>query len=218
MKVLLIDDHKLVRDALIAFLEHVRPDMEVEESGTLQEALALLSESSGIELVLLDLSMPDTKGLEGLDILRTRYPEIPIVVLSATSDTETILEAIKQGAVGYIPKNLSGRVMVRAVELVLAGERFIPSKVVDEESNASGGSDAGLHEDTGLEKMFAQLTPRQRQVLELLILGKANKEISNALGIKEITVGYHLKGLFQKFGVANRTQVVATALQMGWKV
>lgn len=217
MKILLVEDHKLVRDALVAFLDHVRPDIDVQEAGNLGEGIEILTQEKDIELVLLDLSLPDIEGLDGIGILKKRFPKTPIVILSATSDKETILEAMKKGAEGYIPKNLSGRVMIRAMELVLAGEKFIPSAVMDENRGDVDPSGTIFQGRTGLKNLFVQLTLRQRQILELLVLGKTNKEIGSELGIKAITVGYHLKGLFRKLGAVNRTQVVATALQMGWK-
>ena len=217
MKILLIEDHKLVRDALVAFLESVCPGIEVEEVGCLEEGVELLLKQSGIELVLLDLGMPKIEGLDGIGILKKRFPKIPIIILSARSDKETILEAMEKGAEGYIPKTLSGRVMIRAMELVLAGEKFIPSAVIDENRGDVDPSGTISRGTTELNNLFVQLTPRQKQILGLLILGKANKEIGSELGIKEITVGYHLKGLFRQLGAENRTQVVATALQLGWK-
>lgn len=217
MKALLIEDHKLVRDALVVFLEHLRPDIDVQEAGNLGEGIEILTQEKDIELVLLDLSMPDTEGLDSIGILKKRFPKTPIIILSAACDKETILDAMKKGAQGYIPKTLSGHVMIRAMELVLAGEKFIPSTVVDENREDVDRSDTIFRARTGLENLIVKLTRRQKQILGLLILGKANKEIGRELGIKEITVGYHLKGLFRHLGATNRTQLVATALQMGWK-
>lgn len=214
MKLLLIEDHKLLRDSLIEYLGRTRPDIEVDEANSLEEGLKQLSTKSDIELVLLDLNLPDASGLAGLDIVRKSYPETPVVVLSANNDSKTILKAIDQGAVGYIPKDLSGRVLVRALDLIMEGEIFIPSKAIEED-----GSNAKNRRDTeGTLASDKKLTSRESQVLELLVLGKTNKEISTQLEIKQVTVGYHLKGLFRKFDAKNRTEVAAKALQSGFGV
>lgn len=216
MKILLIEDHKLLRDSLKHYLGHTRPDIKVDEANSLEEGLKQLSKKSGIELILLDLNLPDSKGLNGIDIIKKSYPKIPIVVLSAKSDSQTILNAIDRGAVGFIPKELSGRVLVRALDLVMEGEIFIPSKAIEENRLYSKSSAIDQQKKEETLVFGRKLTSRELQVLELLVLGKTNKEISNYLDIKQVTVGYHLKGLFWKFEATNRTEVAAKALQLGF--
>lgn len=211
MKLLLIEDHKLLRDSLKEYLGRTRPDIEFHEASSLEDGLKQLSKKSDLELILLDLNLPDSSGLSGIDIIKKSYPKIRVVILSANNDSKVILKAIDLGAVGYIPKDLSGRVFVRALDLIMEGEIFIPSKALEE----VGSDTKGQHKKEETLASDKNLTARESQVLELLVLGKTNKEISNLLDIKQVTVSYHLKGLFRKFEAKNRTEVAAKALQLG---
>ncbi len=216
-RVLIVDDHQLVADALTKYLLRINSEVGVTHTTKFGDALKIARESEEFDLAILDLYLPDLSGLEGLTILRREFPSVPIVMISGVADLRQILDAFDRGAAGFIPKDLSAAAIVKALELVLAGERYIPSIVV---------SDRGLiGEGVGrIEKRTWQqgsplnkLTAREREVHALLIEGHPNKEIAQIIGVKEVTVAFHLKGVFKKLGVSNRAEAVAVALRLGWK-
>jgi len=149
----------------------------------------------------------DRHFMNGLERMRARFPRVPTVVLSGNLSQSRIKEALNRAAAGYIPKTLGGRAMLSSLELVLAGETFVPSLAISENDGGTGPADANAP--------LTSLTPREREVLSHLIEGEANKGIAQALDIKEITVKVHLTKLFRKLNVSNRTQAVRVALDRG---
>lgn len=217
MQVLLADDHRLVREGLTFFLERLDTDVSVVEAGTFDEALSQASETDNLDLIILDLVMPGMNGFTGLEVMRSRFPGVPVVILSGSYNRSDVLTALDRGAQGYIPKNLSGKAMIRALQLVVSGERYVPSVIFsDTEGNSSvtRGFVAGNYSG---DSPLNRLTPRERDVLGHLSQGLTNKEIARNLGLKEVTVKIHLKGVFRKLGATNRTQAVKIALQLGWE-
>lgn len=216
MRVLIADDHPLVTDALTGYLKQINPDAEVVAAQTLDQALERLAEEASIDLVVLDLYMPGMQGLEGLTTVRSRYPDIPVVMISGIADRRQIMEALERGAVGFIPKELASAALIKALELVLAGEIYVPSTLIPgrglREDSAGYGRAAAVEEGSP----FSELTARERQVLALLLKGYSNKQIAQELGTKEITAAFHLRGVFRKLGVSNRTQAAAVAFRSGW--
>ncbi len=216
MRVLVVDDHQLVADALTKYLLRINSEASVTHTTTFGDALKIARESEGFDLAILDLYLPDLSGLEGLTILRHEFPNVPIVMISGVADLRQILDAFDRGAAGFIPKDLSAAAIVKALELVLAGERYIPSIVV----SGSGLIEEGVGR---IEKGTWQqgsplhkLTAREREVLAGLIEGNSNKKIAQIIGVQEGTAAFHLKGVFKKLGVSNRAQAVAVALRLGW--
>lgn len=216
MHVLIADDHPLVADALNEYLKSIDPDLEVTRSESLQGASENAEKSGGFDLIILDLNMPGMNGLEGLTLIRNRFPDIPVVIISGAARRRDILDAFDRGAAGFIPKDLSGRTIIKALELVLAGEKYVPSSLVAKGGfgmGAAGYGEQGMWEpDSPLNK----LTARERQALALLLEGCSNKEIADRLGLKVITAAFHLQGVFKKLGVSNRTQAATTAIRLGW--
>jgi DNA-binding NarL/FixJ family response regulator len=217
MRVLVADDHELVADAIKKYLKRIDPDVEVVAVTTFEQAMDRLRAPGGFNLIILDLILPDMPRVEGLTLMRNENPDVPIIMISGIAGRGEIVEALDRGAAGFIPKDLSSTAMVKALELVLAGERYVPSRIL---------SDSGsMAEETGyLRKMphdadgqLNKLTVREREVLSLLIKGCSNKEIARQLGVKEITAAFHLRGVFKKLGVSNRTQAAAVALRLGWE-
>ena len=200
MRIILADDHVMIREGLKPFVERIAADAVVQEAGSLPDVLTLLKEGPA-DLVVLDLKMPGMNGFQGLVTLRQLYPGMRCVMLSAVADRDHVLEAIRLGADGFIPKHLSGAAMVSALQLVLSGERFIPSMLVE------GGADAGHQRDSGGE-LISRLTPRERDILRLLREGLPNKVIANRLDVSEVTVKSHLGNVFRKLGVQNRLQAM----------
>lgn len=200
MRIILADDHVMIREGLRPFVERIAAGTKVLEAGSFPEVVELLK-AGAVDLVILDLKMPGMNGFQGLVTLRREYPAVRCVMLSAMADREHVLEAIRLGADGFIPKHLSGAAMVSALQLVLSGERFIPAMLVDG-SNAVGGADQTAGE------LIGRLTPRERDILRLLREGHPNKVIANRLDVSEVTVKSHLGNVFRKLGVQNRLQAM----------
>lgn len=201
MRVILADDHVMIREGLRPFVERVAQNARVDEAGSFPEVMAHLKDE-GADLVILDLKMPGMNGFQGLTTLREQFPATRCVMLSALADRDHVLEAIRLGAAGFIPKHLSGAAMVSALQLVLSGERFIPSMLVE------GGNDPAGSSERGGGDLISRLTPRERDILRLLREGLPNKVIANRLDVSEVTVKSHLGNVFRKLGVQNRLQAM----------
>ncbi len=216
MRILLADDHTLVRENLRDFLHGLAPDVVVLEAETFPEAETIASRHARLDLVILDLLMPGMDGLEGLRRMLKLKPNVPVVILSGSTRQRDIVGAIELGAKGFIPKTISGKAMLNALHMILSGETYVPSAVL-RAAAAENGDDALVGGLGGGAKgdPVQGLTRRQQQVLDLLVMGHTNKRIAKELDLKEITVKIHLQSVFRKFGVSNRTQAVALALQRG---
>ncbi|MGE5514350.1 MAG: response regulator [Bacteroidota bacterium] len=200
MRIILADDHVMIREGLRPFVERIAAGTQVLEAGSFPEVIELLK-GEPVDLVILDLKMPGMNGYQGLMTLRREYSSTRCVMLSAMADREHVLEAIRLGADGFIPKHLSGAAMVSALQLVLSGERFIPAMLVD-------GSGGGNGADRNAGELIGRLTPRERDILRLLREGHPNKVIANRLDVSEVTVKSHLGNVFRKLGVQNRLQAM----------
>ena len=214
MQLLIADDHKLVLEALSAYLRKLKPDIEITQAGSFGEAYDVLNERPTYDLVILDLHMPGMNGLEGLERLKAKYSSLPVVVISGQATNEQAREALDKGAAGFLPKDVSGEAMLKALELVLAGEVYVPSMAL--QATEGRGGPAGQAFDA--ESPMSQLTVRELEVLGLLIQGQSNKEIAGALGLKYVTVAYHLKNIYRKLGVRNRTGAINKAIKLGWTI
>lgn len=201
MRIILADDHVMIREGLRPFVERIAADTQVLEAGSFPEVVERLK-AGPVDLIILDLKMPGMNGYQGLVTLRHDYPTTRCVMLSAMADREHVLEAIRLGADGFIPKHLSGAAMVSALQLVLSGERFIPAMLVDDSSIPGHAGDPNAGE------LIGRLTPRERDILRLLREGHPNKVIANRLDVSEVTVKSHLGNVFRKLGVQNRLQAM----------
>eukprot|EP00003_Mantamonas_plastica_P006720 TRINITY_DN15548_c0_g1_i1.p1 TRINITY_DN15548_c0_g1~~TRINITY_DN15548_c0_g1_i1.p1 ORF type:complete len:175 (-),score=42.28 TRINITY_DN15548_c0_g1_i1:31-555(-) len=166
---------------------------------------------------MLDLRMPGMNGLEGLKRALDKVASSTFVVLlSGTYRSEDVRHAIEAGAHGFIPKTLRGQALANAVQLVLAGDKYLPSSILNDLGDGMGGGgdgDSRMVGGFGNEGDFARLTPREREVLALLSEGRPNKDIARHLDLREITVKYHLKNIYRKLNVSNRAQAVKMALE-----
>jgi DNA-binding NarL/FixJ family response regulator len=205
LKVLVVDDHTLIREALRDVLAELDPECEVFEAPDGAIAVLLACEQPGLDLVLLDLNLPDMDGFTLLADLRQRYPATGVVVLSGVKDQKSVTRAIDLGAVGYIPKSTPHEVMVSALRLVCAGGVYLPPEVL-----------AGVHR-ASRSVAEPQLTERAGEVLALLLQGKSNKLICRELGVTEATVKNHVTAILKAFNVDNRTEAVIAAGRLGWK-
>jgi len=209
MRILLADDHDLIRDTIEEFLKRLAADLQVSHAATLPEALDVLRAAGDLDLILLDLRMPGMNGLAGLKSVQAESGGVPIVILSGETDPDTVRSALQAGAAGFVPKTMRGTAMLNALRLVLAGERYVPDILLAEQT---ARADSGAHGDRGL----ALLTRRERDVMRLLVQGLSNKEIGGSLKIEVVTVALHLRSIYRKLGVASRTQAVRMALEQGW--
>jgi DNA-binding NarL/FixJ family response regulator len=211
MKVLVVDDHALIRDAMRSVLTELAADMSVLEASDSRRAMRLIELNSDLQLVVLDLGLPDRDGIEVLADLRKRCPTIAVVVLSALEDRDSVLRALDLGAVGFIPKSAPRDVMVNALRLVLAGGIYIPPEALARPAvnEAKAPSRPASPAELGL-------TERQLEVLALMMQGKSNKVISRLLDVAEPTVKHHVTAILKALKVANRTEAVIAAGSLGW--
>lgn len=217
MRILLADDHDLVREALSLLFQQYFEGCEVVEAGALEPALERIEEDNSFDLVLLDLRMPGMNGLEGLKRTLGKVASgTSVVLLSGAYRSEDVRNAIESGAHGFIPKTLRGQTLANAIQLVLAGEKYLPSSILDDLGDGlSRGQDreGRMAGGFGSDGDFGRLTPREREVLALLSEGRPNKDIARHLDLREITVKYHLKNIYRKLNVSNRAQAVKVALE-----
>lgn len=212
MKILIADDHELFRDGLRLVLSELGPDLQVIEASSYDQTLEIANREDGLDLVLLDLVMPGMPWNEGLGAVKRRLPKVPVVILSASEERRLVLEAVRLGAAGFIPKTTSSKVMLSALRLVMSGGVYLPPALIDESSVVGGRGDAP-HSDLSLES--TPLTPRQREVLALLGQGKSNKEIARILNLSEGTVKLHVTAILKALNVSNRTGAVVAASRLG---
>ena len=199
IRILIADDHYIVRMGLVALVS-TEGDMEVvAEAADGNEALALFARHEP-DLLLLDLRMPGKGGLQTIVEVRSQFPEARILVLSAFDGDEDIYRALQSGAQGYVLKNTTGDKLIPALRTVATGQTWIPTDVASQ---------------LAVRKIREQLTSREVQVLKELAKGLANKEIAESLNISEHTVKDHLKSILGKLHVADRTEAVTTAIQRG---
>lgn len=207
MKILLVDDHALFRDGVSLLLERHFAEVELLHASTLSQAVVLLARHPDVDLVLLDLALPDSNGLGALARLREAASHLRIVVMSADDTCATVQSAIEQGAAGFIPKTVQGTVMETALRTVLDGAVFVPPNTYGDMQAASAEA-----------AVMLELTPRQLDVLRLLIEGAPNKVICRQLDIAPSTVKTHMAEIFRKLAVNNRTQAVFAVARLGLRL
>lgn len=202
MRLLIIDDHPVVREGLAAVLRQRGADTEVLEAADGEAGLQLLAQRPDVACVLVDLRLAGLGGLATLARVRATRPGLPVLVVSASEDAADVRRAMAAGASGYVPKSAGRSTLLAALQLVLAGERYVPPLLLAEAAPAAA--------------TVTGLTPRQREVLALLCQGHANREIGLALQMHEKTVKAHVGALFKVLGVVNRTQAVEAARSAGF--
>ena len=218
MKVLVIDDHVLIRDALRGVLRELKDDATVLEASQCRQAMQLVDEHSDVGLILLDLNLPDRNGFDVLAELRERYPAISTVVLSAFNDRDNVARALDLGALGFIPKSSTREVMLSALRLIFSGGIYIPPDILGPRDTAPSpaASNTGRTEPRALSPRDLGLTDRQVDVLALMMQGKSNKAICRALDLAEPTVKNHVTAILKALKVTNRTEAVIAVGALGW--
>jgi DNA-binding NarL/FixJ family response regulator len=198
VKILCVDDHELFRDGLKSALAALSPEPELLEAHTGQQALELLERDPEVGLVSIDLGLPDWDGLALLRAVRERFPTVAAVVVSASQRPSDARAALDSGASGFVPKRAGRAVLVSAIQLVLAGEVYVPPLLLEDGAGAAPA-----------------LSPRQREVAELLVKGLTNKEIAGVLGIGAGTAKTHVAAILETLGVSNRTEAVLALVERG---
>lgn len=207
MKILIADDHALFRDGLGMRLEQLYPNMVILQASNFGQALKILEEDKQINLIILDLDMPDMSWETGLAAIRQKAKDTRFVVISASEDIRNIRKALNDGACGYIPKRSEPKILSRALQLILDGGSYLPPELLSTTTPSENKGEAKSKNKT--------LTARQMQVLKLIAQGLSNKQIAYEMGVSEATVKLHINALLRAIGVTNRTQAVITAQKMG---
>jgi DNA-binding NarL/FixJ family response regulator len=205
-RIVIADDHPLVRGALRQAVASAVENAEIQECGSLQEVTKALETSGDVDLVLLDLAMPGVRGFSGLMVLRAQHPGAPVVVVSGNEDRSVIRLCMDFGASGFIPKSTDIATMQAAIRAVLAGDVWAPADV-----DLSAPVDRDMADSV---RRLASLTPQQVRVLMMLSEGLLNKQIAYELSVSEATVKAHVSAILQKLGVESRTQAVIAAARI----
>ncbi|MBJ7536455.1 response regulator [Marinomonas transparens] len=195
MKILILDDHPLFREALSYILLKLEEKVCILEASDYGMALQHIAENSDIDFISLDLCLPGKDGFAALDTIKQNYPAMPIVVISSSDHYNDIKRALDSGARGYIPKYTESVVMLNALRLILSGGIYTPPNLINDKT---------------------PLTPRQVEVLKLLIEGLSNKVIASRMELAEGTVKMHITSIFKSLGVSNRTQAAMVAKSQGY--
>ena len=218
MRILLADDHALVREGLVLTLSALMPDTHFIEAQSAEEVRAAMTDGAAFDLILLDLFMPGTDNFSLLTELCHEDPDLPVVVLSGSTDPTHMRKALDLGASGYIPKSSTGEVMLSALRLVLAGGIYVPPDMLrlpaEAPREAAGKARQAMAAD-GQAEIRLQLTGRQLDVLACLAEGKSNKQIARDLDLSENTVKIHVAAILRALNVNNRTQAAMAAREQG---
>jgi DNA-binding NarL/FixJ family response regulator len=215
MKILIVDDHALVRRGMHYVVKEGFPDAEVTEAESAAAALEHVNHGADVDLALVDVRMPDLDGLELLRALKADRPEMPVIMLSTYDNAPYVKRALADGASGYLLKDATPEDLSQAINVALSGSGNVLSPRVIQnlfEEHEAAGRDASAANGRRGEY---NLTQREHDILELLAEGRANREIAQRLYLSEKTVKAHLAAIFRKLGVTNRTQAAMMAVQMG---
>ncbi|QGM44265.1 response regulator [Methylocystis heyeri] len=207
MKLLIIDDHPVMREGLAALLRQVEPGAEILLAGESGQGLNIAEAHPDLDGVILDLSMPGIGGIETIQEFGRRRPQLPVIVLSSSEDPRDVRRAMAAGALGYVPKSAPPQTLLSALHFVLAGNLYVPTLLLSE----TGAATTQTRTNAG-----SRLTERQIEVLTLVCEGLPNKEIGFRLGLSEKTVKAHVTSIFKTLNVVNRTQAIAVAKDLGF--
>ena len=215
MRILVVDDHPLMADAIVLAMRTLDRATEVETAANLRDAIAR-AEQASFDLCLLDLGLPDCSGLEALEKIRASLPALPVVVVSGSDDTTSVLRALDLGAMGYIPKTSPRDVLLGAVRLVASGGIYVPvealkAREAGEHAPAAAAAPSKTAADLGL-------SARQWEVLGLLLKGLPNKLIARKLDISENTTKIHVSAVLRALDVSSRTQALLAANRLGLRL
>jgi two-component system nitrate/nitrite response regulator NarL len=205
MRLLLADDHHLVREAIATYLTRAAPDISCAEASDFHQVRERLAHDADFDLIILDYRMPGMNGLSGLDEVKAKLPQARVAIMSGAMDGGEAGRALERGAAGVIMKSLRGTALLTALRLMAAGETYVPSAVL----NALPGRHSAVRRSLG------NLTPREMDCIEHLVRGSPNREIGDRLAISATTVKLHLNSAFKKMGARNRSDAVRIAMLQG---
>lgn len=214
LRIVVADDHALVRGGIGVLIKTLYPDSELVECNNYDRTLKALDQPESVDLLLLDLLMPGMDLIRSVKHICTRWPDVPVIVISVREDMQTIREALRSGAMGYIPKTSSPDVTMNAIRLVLSGGIYVPPDALQLGSGMAS-SDSQLSEEFGLSADAASprgahgLTRRQEDVMRLMSEGRSNKEIAAELDLTAGTVKMHLSRIYKVLGAKSRTEAIA---------
>lgn len=217
MKYLIVDDHALITGALSLMLEDRDPEAEVHTAATAREALDLVNREGDADLLILDLSMPDVTGTELMEEIVRMQPMLKILVVSGLADQESIMRVLQLGAAGFVPKSLDTEMLGNAIDFVLKGGVFIPSKLLTESQRVGFFTRTAAHLKSSAEEPV-HLTERQKDVLTLLAQGAPIKRICRELDLSGGTVKTHVAAIYRAFGASNRTEALLAARRAGFDI
>ncbi len=210
-RALIVDDHPIIRDALVTSLVSLSVFDEVDTARSFQELLDKLEQEGDYQLLILDLSLTDISGSDGMLYVREHYADIPIVIFSGNDSTDIIAECFENGVHGFVSKSSSMQIFVNAIQMVLAGSTYIPPSAI-RLMGYEPRENIELNEEPAGEEVH--FSPKQQQVFEQLMLGVPNKVIARRLGIAEGTVKTHLHSIYQILRVSNRAQAILKSRQL----
>lgn len=209
MNILVVDDHPLFRQGLTALLHSLESNVVVIEAGTVHEAVVAGRGTTAIDLVMLDMGLPDVSRIDALRLVKDAFEGTPIIVMSADEDPTLMRAAIEAGASGYVPKTTDAALTVNALRVVLTHGIYLPAHLFLSSPRDAAPS---AHKEAS---QAPQLSARQTEVLCSLLQGKSNKVIARELGIAEGTVKAHLWAIYQMLGVTSRTMAMFRAQELG---
>lgn len=213
MRVLVVDDHPLIQEAMSNVLRRLHAQVDIAVASDCGRGLDMASQGVEPDLVLLDLNLPGLSGIAALKTWRARFPAVPVVVLSATDDQQTVLGAFAAGAAGFVPKSSSNEVTLDAVRLVLDGGKYLPPELLSSTDRRRPPATRVRTAKLSLETLG--LTGRQLAVLQHIANGAPNKIICRDLGLAERTVKAHITAVFRALNVTSRTQAAIAAAALG---
>lgn len=212
MNILLVDDHKLFREGMRYVLEaglqengKASESLVIYEVANCKSAMACAAQLPQLDIVLMDLNLPDSQGIEGIELFINTFPVLPLVVISASLQRSIITRSLDAGAMGYIPKDSPSTAVINAIRLVLTGNIYDPPVLLGLDRDKSPADNLTL----------VNLTRRQQEVMQLIAEGNSNKEIARKLDLAEATVKMHVTHLMRALKVSNRTQAVVAAEKCG---
>jgi DNA-binding NarL/FixJ family response regulator len=216
MKILVVDDHSLITDALSVLFLDLDPAAEVLTTRTAEGAMDLLEKNADLDLVVLDLGMPGVSGTSLLESMVAHSPEMKILVLSGQQDPRNVMRVLQLGAAGFVPKSMASDTLLAAVKFVLSGGVYIPADLLEEVNRVAMVGTPERPREVGATRV--ELTERQEQVLQLLARGAPIKIICRELGLSEGTVKTHVTAIYRAFNASNRTEALLAARRHGYDV
>lgn len=216
MKILVVDDHSLITDALSVLFLDLDPAAEVLTTRTAEGGMELLEKNADLDLVVLDLGMPGVSGTSLLESMVAHSPEMKILVLSGQQDPRNVMRVLQLGAAGFVPKSMASDTLLAAVKFVLSGGVYIPADLLEEVNRVAMIGTPERPREAGATRV--ELTERQEQVLHLLARGAPIKIICRELGLSEGTVKTHVTAIYRAFNASNRTEALLAARRHGYDV